>query len=732
MPDKSPDVAVGAGRFVRCAPTPVRRAWQQPLRFRLLALGLTPLLLAFPLLLGALAVLGEHKTALLLESQLGSKLAATDNYLEQFKDDAAQRVMQIARSGQLARRLKQAHELKALERDLDHGARTSGFDFLALANESGQLLACSTPCVPGSQLPDSFVLRQARDGIGRAAIERHRADQLTWLGPQLGRRLHAIAPVPSDWHGLIVHAAAHLPLEVESPDAMLIGIILLNRNEVLLNHLRDLIFPIGSLPEDSEGLSLLLEGSRVIAASRQRQIHEHDLIDGIPPPTASIDVLGQGRTWLGRQEWGGQRLMTGYAPILDGEGQRIGMLAAAFPDAPYTRMTWWMLGSTALLLALTMLTISALFLRAGRRLTSRLDRMGQVLNAVEAGNRRARMDDPDGHDELDQLARHFDRLLDTIELQERQQAQSRQILSDEASRRRALFESDRDGVIILDEKTSTVLECNPVAARLLGYSTQEIRGLKASEWMPQISDAGSTLAQALQDQACSADKLIDTQLKRSDGQTFPAEIAVSHSQWSSSSFMLLRLRDISERKAAEQDMLRLATLDSLTGVLNRGAWNAAVTLQLEQARRYQHPVGLLMLDADHFKGINDRYGHPAGDTVLKTLAAVLSAQLRQSDLLGRLGGEEFAILLPQTDERGLHQMGYRLLQAVRDCQVRHGSLSLGFTVSIGAALSREHGPNELEILLKQADDALYQAKHDGRDRLVLSQVAISTLPASCG
>jgi len=149
----------------------VRNRWQHSLRCRILVLGLLPSLLAFPLLLAAFAMLGGSKAELLLQSQLSSKLTATENYLEQFKDDAARRVMQIAKSEPLAVWQNQPQRLLELERELENGARTSGFDFLALASESGQLLACSSRCQPGVQLPDSFVLRQARDGISHSITD---------------------------------------------------------------------------------------------------------------------------------------------------------------------------------------------------------------------------------------------------------------------------------------------------------------------------------------------------------------------------------------------------------------------------------------------------------------------------------------------------------------------------------------------------------------------------------
>jgi len=283
--------------------------------------------------------------------------------------------------------------------------------------------------------------------------------------------------------------------------------------------------------------------------------------------------------------------------------------------------------------------------------------------------------------------------------------------------------------MILDARDGTVLESNPVAAQLLGRPAQEIIGESVYQWLARPEDASRILTTP--EEIGPEGKLIDTILRNGDGQTFPAEIAVSQAQWSDSSFLLLRLRDITERKAAEHELKQLARLDGLTGLLNRRAWTAAASRQLELARRYHRPVCLVMLDADHFKQINDQYGHPAGDAVLKALATALAGQLRQTDLLGRLGGEEFGILLPETDAAGLQLVGQRLLQAVRDSRVRHEGRTLQFTISIGATLRLEHGPDDLETLIKEADDALYQAKHGGRDRFELAGAGLSCPPASC-
>ena len=176
------------------------------------------------------------------------------------------------------------------------------------------------------------------------------------------------------------------------------------------------------------------------------------------------------------------------------------------------------------------------------------------------------------------------------------------------------------------------------------------------------------------------------------------------------------LRDISERKAVEEALQRLATTDGLTGILNRRAFTAEAERLVALARRHDHPLALFILDADKFKNINDSHGHPVGDQVLQALVGAIGAGLRQSDVFGRLGGEEFGLLLPQTPPAGAHQLGQRLLQAVRQVRLPLAQGELSFSVSIGAALLAGPG-DDLEAMMHRADTALYAAKDGGRDRL---------------
>ncbi len=175
-------------------------------------------------------------------------------------------------------------------------------------------------------------------------------------------------------------------------------------------------------------------------------------------------------------------------------------------------------------------------------------------------------------------------------------------------------------------------------------------------------------------------------------------------------------REVAERKKAQAQLLELATTDSLTGLRNRRYFFEFAKHEFERARRYHMPLALLLLDADHFKIINDRYGHPVGDLALQVLAATGQQLLREVDLFARIGGEEFAILLPQTEAKAAWMVAERLRLMITQQAIATDLGPLHLTVSLGLA---SLGPAiaDLNALLRQADTALYQAKQNGRNRV---------------
>ncbi|HSN80236.1 MAG TPA: GGDEF domain-containing protein, partial [Rhodoferax sp.] len=148
--------------------------------------------------------------------------------------------------------------------------------------------------------------------------------------------------------------------------------------------------------------------------------------------------------------------------------------------------------------------------------------------------------------------------------------------------------------------------------------------------------------------------------------------------------------------------------------------------ELARARRYELPLVVLMLDLDHFKNVNDSYGHPTGDAVLKSLVQTVKGVLRESDVVGRIGGEEFAVLLPNTTQEGGCALADRIIDAVRAHPVTFDGHHVDYTVSIGASKLTQQA--SFGALLAECDTALYRAKRGGRDRLEVNWVNSSPRP----
>ena len=182
---------------------------------------------------------------------------------------------------------------------------------------------------------------------------------------------------------------------------------------------------------------------------------------------------------------------------------------------------------------------------------------------------------------------------------------------------------------------------------------------------------------------------------------------------------------IKERGRAEQrasDLETLAAIDFLTGVYNRRHFEGLARVELARCQRYVRPLSVLMIDIDHFKAVNDAYGHAAGDLVLKNVVAICRAEKRDPDLLARVGGEEFAMMLPETTEAAAAQFADRLRREVAGTMPTVYGEKLGVTISIGVAGATIRTPG-VEALLRCADRALYEAKRSGRDRVVVSKLS---------
>jgi diguanylate cyclase (GGDEF)-like protein len=172
-------------------------------------------------------------------------------------------------------------------------------------------------------------------------------------------------------------------------------------------------------------------------------------------------------------------------------------------------------------------------------------------------------------------------------------------------------------------------------------------------------------------------------------------------------------------RVAYAELERLAMTDELTGVPNRRHFLTQLESERQRALRYQHRASLAMLDLDHFKLVNDGYGHLAGDEVIKHFAAMLRSQMRCEDIVGRLGGEEFALLMPETTPAGAKAVLERVRHELAQAQLDHIAPGFGYTFSAGVAELTLTAPQTSNHWIHEADRALYRAKADGRDRTVI-------------
>ena len=169
----------------------------------------------------------------------------------------------------------------------------------------------------------------------------------------------------------------------------------------------------------------------------------------------------------------------------------------------------------------------------------------------------------------------------------------------------------------------------------------------------------------------------------------------------------------------QRELRVLARVDPLTGVNNRRALDERAAELLARAARQARPLGILMLDADHFKSVNDRFGHGGGDTVLMALVESIRGTLREGDVIGRIGGEEFVVLAPDTSLADVLTLAERIRSRIEREPLQIDGTALPLTVSIGAAVARP-GERDMACILRRADSALYAAKRAGRNRVMVA------------
>jgi diguanylate cyclase (GGDEF)-like protein/PAS domain S-box-containing protein len=316
-------------------------------------------------------------------------------------------------------------------------------------------------------------------------------------------------------------------------------------------------------------------------------------------------------------------------------------------------------------------------------------------------------------------ARRIMAVIDDVTLQVRRERQLRQ----NDAWFNAILTGITDYALVGLDAQGRIAEWNPSIGRVTGFG-QEAVGQPYSIFYPPDAMTAEHLLDRLRDAERDGWNLDEGRRMRADGSGFwgsaliaplPEREPPCGLEADGPAYCLI-LRDITDKREASERRRREAFGDYLTGLANRRAFFEAAEQELGRSTTVPRPTAVITLDADHFKAINDRYGHPGGDAVLQHLAAILGETFREVDVVARIGGEEFAVLLPSTDLPRAAVVAERLRSSVASQVVHFDGERIRYTVSAGVA-SLDDGMGGIDLLLKRADQALYAAKRAGRNRV---------------
>jgi diguanylate cyclase (GGDEF)-like protein/PAS domain S-box-containing protein len=283
-------------------------------------------------------------------------------------------------------------------------------------------------------------------------------------------------------------------------------------------------------------------------------------------------------------------------------------------------------------------------------------------------------------------------------------------LQDSEANLRALVDFSPVAMVLTRVADSKVVLANRRAAAMFDVQLDEIQGRHAPQHWVNLAERSRYLEHVMRHGRIDE---FEAEMRSASGRTFWAHLSGQRLRYAGDDALLAAIVDVTVQRQARENLLEQATHDPLTGIFNRRHVEEVLRQEVDRARRHARPLAVAMLDADHFKAINDTYGHQTGDEVLRAISDRCQKTLRANDVLGRYGGEEFVVVFPETNLEEAGAVAERLRVAVGEHPIKVGDKALAVTVSIGLAAFAPG--QDLEKLFQRADSALYTAKQDGRN-----------------
>ena len=280
-----------------------------------------------------------------------------------------------------------------------------------------------------------------------------------------------------------------------------------------------------------------------------------------------------------------------------------------------------------------------------------------------------------------------------------------------------LLNSVTDSIFVHD-LDGNFIYVNEAAYTTRGYTKEEMLQMRVEELDYHDEKSGSEIYEEnminVKAQLSKQQKaVVEVSHKVKDGKTIPIEITCKLIQDKGKGYIISIARDISELKIMNENLQKMAITDNLTGIYNRHKFEEIIKIEMERSYRFDSPLSLIMVDIDHFKRVNDTYGHDEGDNVIKNIVDIISENIRHLDIFVRWGGEEFIVLCPQTESNGAAVLAEKLRGTVESKKIDViGNITCSFGVT---SYIKDEGKS---AFIKRLDGALYRAKDEGRNRVI--------------
>ncbi|MFD1330903.1 cache domain-containing protein [Methylopila musalis] len=464
-------------------------------RSRLLAIALLPMVVVLPVVLGFALFWWLAQFDALLVSKANDELIVARQYLSRLKEKGAEQLSALAQSAAFAEAARDGR----IESLLESRRMALGLDFLRLV-ENGDASA-----------PERKVVEAALAGRAESALDLFEPDEMAWLAPGMADRARTyLVPTPNaadtdravEPRGLVIHSAT----PATGPDgrpAALVGGTLLNGNLGFVDTINDLIYARSSLPAGGQGTVTLFLGD-VRIATNVRLFGDRRALGTRVSREVRDAVLGQGRTWLDSAFVVSDRYISAYEPIVDGEGQRVGMLYVGFPEQPFREARWTMIGAVVAAFALAVAVTVPFLLGLARAIFRPLERMSETIAAVDAGDLGARTGAVPCDDEIGLVAHRFNDLLDGLQARDAElRAWGAELDARVAERTRQLEETRRQ--LVMSEKLASIGEITAGVAHEINNPIAVIQG--------NLEVARDVLGSAAREVSTEFD-LIDQQVQR--------------------------------------------------------------------------------------------------------------------------------------------------------------------------------------------------------------------------